>query len=895
MRTNPSWSFWLWGENDTQQLIATYYPRYLTVYKGYVDPIKRMLAARYFYVHRYGGVYLDLDLACAQPLNLVARAGEAIFVPPAMGRLSETFIMAPPDHPVLAYMIHKLPGKAKKSRSRAAGAGFLDYILADLEGNSNNSPKRVTLHNSLFVKSRGPCSSNALCAENASGTEHCAVSGDAQYSPVLASCALSLHGLHATLSGFGVVEPSWNSTHICSSKGCFFLGRPEDAEPARQAAEGSGTFTLPQGNLSISRCPTAVVMAVSNRALPASNHLKRTAAALGVPLAVPYLPLGAQGLRRGVYARSLERMQLCADTVVLLVDGYDTFLRCNTSELVRRVRKFERGAVLVSAESQYKFQDGALKLEWDALAKRYAIGGMISEHRYVNGGGIGGRVSAVARFARAAASLEPPPFSSAFKLRYGGSDQNPTATTLLRDAREDLGLRARLDYESRIFHTGSFMSSVANAVSKIALADACIVHVPDSRGRKLLGKLVNRTGPPGVRGRIRDTSDWRGSVPSDDMLSKPTLSKPPTSPSGSVQDTLPPLGSQSADICVNASYVTLLTGARYAAAAACLPAQLRYVHAVCPIILVYDDNDVTLPLQLLEAAFGRTRLVPLSKLKGRYAQYGQGQQTAVPAGRRLFSSREVENTHQKLWLWALPVKKAVFIDIDTLLLGNVDSLLQVTPPSFKARKRDDHQLPSIGAVSCYGAIRKDAFFNTGVFVFTPSLEVLSHLLRVARFAAYPFRGHMPLGGSTWADLCSPADKPLAFLKMFPNASSAKAAFAACRARHSQPGEIMGFINKACETTFTDQSILNHVFGFRRARLPTSYNDYNRFQTGSARIIHFVGEPKPWDLGKAKGQKRRLVGGRLNSSRLWLQRCSWTNVATGVARRRTYTTGMANRL
>ena len=83
---------------------------------------------------------------------------------------------------------------------------------------------------------------------------------------------------------------------------------------------------------------------------------------------------------------------------------------------------------------------------------------------------------------------------------------------------------------------------------------------------------------------------------------------------------------------------------------------------------------------------------------------------------------------------------------------------------------------------------------------------------------------------------------------------------------------MGFINKACETTFTDQSILNHVFGFRRARLPTSYNDYNRFLTGSARIIHFVGEPKPWDLGKAKDPKRRLVGGRLNASRLWLQRC-----------------------
>ena len=40
-----------------------------------------------------------------------------------------------------------------------------------------------------------------------------------------------------------------------------------------------------------------------------------------------------------------------------------------------------------------------------------------------------------------------------------------------------------------------------------------------------------------------------------------------------------------------ATFVTLLTGSRYAAPAACLPVQLRAVNSICRVLLVYNDAD----------------------------------------------------------------------------------------------------------------------------------------------------------------------------------------------------------------------------------------------------------------------------------------------------------------
>ena len=947
MGINPSWAFWLWTEEDCRRLIATHYPSFLRTYDDYGDPVKKFLAIRYFIVHRFGGAYLDLDLACVNPLDTAAQvAGEATFLSSRIfGRAASSFIMAPAYHPALTYLIHKLPAKARKARSAAAGSGFLQYGTADLNTHAHNmgTLTRVTMHKGTITRGtkfarknepifaemnvlKNPCSARAFCALNASEADRCPQHASAWPSALVVTCAQSQHGLSPTLSGLGSVEATWNSTHICSSKGCFFLGRPEDSEPERRAAESSGSFALPKGKLNAAKCPSVVVMAVSDGPLAVTSYLKRTATVLGVPLAVPYLPLGAQGLRRGVYARTLERMEACADTAVLLVDAHDTFLRCNASEISQRVHGLQRGAVLVSAEAHFKFQDTAFVPEWEILAARYANGQTPSTHRFLNGGGIGGRVPDVSRFARAAASLEPPPFAGVFKPKAGASDQNPTATTVLRDAREGLGLGSRLDYDSKLFYTATFVSGEVGA-AEIEKANSCIVHVPGKGQRKLLDGLVNLTAPRSSNESRKDAmradeaTETSHSKPQVDDLPKvsSSLVGMPTSSSDDLE--LESLKAQEAahvealleitkkitllqirkkklavertiqrrqnlgreagaeagdapDLCANASYVTLLTGARYAAPAGCLPAQLRLVRAACPIYLVFDDEDETLQLPLLRAAYGRDRLVPLSTLKARYERHRQQRWAGVATGRRLFEPAMAHNTHQKLWLWALPFKKVVFIDIDTLILGNVDSLLSVAPPQFMLAKHSKTVMPSIGSVSCWSGGSGDMYFNSGVMVLTPSLEVLSVLLRVARFTAFPFKGHVPHPLATWPDVCSPVNEPQAFMRMFRNASSPQRAFNLCRREHSRTGEhLVGFIHKACESIYTDQSILNYVFSGVRTRLPAEYNDYNRYKVRSARIIHFVGEPKPWSWsGRDTVHGKAIPVGRLNASRLWSKTC-----------------------
>tara|TARA_B110001452_G_C14926471_1_gene323968 strand:- start:180 stop:515 length:336 start_codon:yes stop_codon:yes gene_type:complete len=78
------------------------------------------------------------------------------------------------------------------------------------------------------------------------------------------------------------------------------------------------------------------------------------------------------------------------------------------------------------------------------------------------------------------------------------------------------------------------------------------------------------------------------------------------------------------------------------------------------------------------------------------------------------------------------------------------------------------------------------------------------------------------------------------------------------------------MSKACESKITDQSIFNIVFR-AHALVSGSYNDNRYFDiTGTSHIVHFVGEPKPWqEIGK---HSRVAKPHRFNASRLWQSRC-----------------------
>lgn len=314
-----------------------------------------------------------------------------------------------------------------------------------------------------------------------------------------------------------------------------------------------------------------------------------------------------------------------------------------------------------------------------------------------------------------------------------------------------------------------------------------------------------------------------------------------------------------ASACANTSFVTLVTGSRYAVAAACLPRQMQMVDSACPILLVYDDADDLLPVSLLRSSYGEKNMIPLSHLKRRYSNWHNTMSidSGVMNRRRLYGTTETHNTHQKLWLWALPMKTAVFLDIDMLVLRNIDSLLDV-------RFNESAIRDEVGAVTCkskYG----DRYFNSGLMVLQPSLHVLKKLLVIDRWASPPWNGHIPHGNEKWPDICSPANDPEAASREFPNVSNP---LAACRNKYG-PGRQPGMMSKACESKLTDQSIFNHVFT-RHLGLPHSFNDAAHFRIDVSHIVHFVGEPKPWSHSRSR---RGLEPMRANATREWQRRCA----------------------
>lgn len=130
---NPGWQHWLWTLDDVRDLVARHYPDHLTLYDSYTAPIFRADVMRYFVLHRYGGVYVDLDMESLRPLDewmthfhcLVSEENyEHSFVirEQESTNLVNGFIACAPQHPLMKMAIESLDDAAMKY--------FGDYIYA---------------------------------------------------------------------------------------------------------------------------------------------------------------------------------------------------------------------------------------------------------------------------------------------------------------------------------------------------------------------------------------------------------------------------------------------------------------------------------------------------------------------------------------------------------------------------------------------------------------------------------------------------------------------------------------------------------------------------------------------------------------------------------------------
>jgi mannosyltransferase OCH1-like enzyme len=66
---NPSWYHIEWNKSMSTSLIKKYYPEHLKMYNKYTYEIQRCDTVRYAILHRYGGLYADMDFYCIKPFD----------------------------------------------------------------------------------------------------------------------------------------------------------------------------------------------------------------------------------------------------------------------------------------------------------------------------------------------------------------------------------------------------------------------------------------------------------------------------------------------------------------------------------------------------------------------------------------------------------------------------------------------------------------------------------------------------------------------------------------------------------------------------------------------------------------------------------------------------------
>lgn len=66
---NPGWEYHLWNGEEMDKLVETHFPEYLSLYRSFPYNVQRWDTIRYMILYVHGGVYVDLDSECYQPMD----------------------------------------------------------------------------------------------------------------------------------------------------------------------------------------------------------------------------------------------------------------------------------------------------------------------------------------------------------------------------------------------------------------------------------------------------------------------------------------------------------------------------------------------------------------------------------------------------------------------------------------------------------------------------------------------------------------------------------------------------------------------------------------------------------------------------------------------------------
>ncbi|GAA6032021.1 hypothetical protein JCM8097_003391 [Rhodosporidiobolus ruineniae] len=107
MDLHPDYEFKLWSDASSRAFIAEHYSWFLSTFDGYTYPIQRADVIRYFVLHYYGGIYMDLDIGCRRNMDPLLYF-EVVLPQTIPVGVSNDLMFAEKGHPFMDLVIHNL-------------------------------------------------------------------------------------------------------------------------------------------------------------------------------------------------------------------------------------------------------------------------------------------------------------------------------------------------------------------------------------------------------------------------------------------------------------------------------------------------------------------------------------------------------------------------------------------------------------------------------------------------------------------------------------------------------------------------------------------------------------------------------------------------------------------
>ena len=111
---HPDYEYILWTDETMTEFVKSTYPDFYPNYLNYKYNIQRCDAFRYLVLYKYGGIYLDMDIACKKKIDgllhydLVLAKSSNIST-----TYTNSFFMCEPEHPFIKFCIKQLPKYTK--------------------------------------------------------------------------------------------------------------------------------------------------------------------------------------------------------------------------------------------------------------------------------------------------------------------------------------------------------------------------------------------------------------------------------------------------------------------------------------------------------------------------------------------------------------------------------------------------------------------------------------------------------------------------------------------------------------------------------------------------------------------------------------------------------------